>query len=195
MKAEDTITWEYCKRATEEMISRLEPLNDEAVKSLDSQKGVYIVTYEGNELGYGLFSGDAPKVIYVGISKDNSSRHFISGHTGTSTMRRSLGALLQIRLGLVPVPRSSDPADSDRYNNYAFDEESETKLTVWMKENLKVALLTADKEIITDLQRGLIEYNIPIFNFQNNPNNKYGAEIKVYRKKCAEEALHNDVRQ
>ena len=107
-------------------------------------------------------------------------------------MRRSLGALLESKLDLKPVPRSSDPNDGDRYTNYAFDGESEEKLTDWMRANFRVAFLEAEKEKISALQKAMIGYNIPCFNFQNNPNNKYGAEIKVYRKKCAEEAMSNE---
>ena len=155
MKAEETITWEYCKGATEEMLGRLKELDDETIKSLDSQNGIYIVTYDGNELGFGLFRGDAPRVVYVGISKTNSSRHFISGNTGTSTMRRSLGALLESKLDLNPIPRSSDPNDGDRYTNYAFDGESEEKLTDWMRANFRVAFLEAEKEKISWLYKKL----------------------------------------
>lgn len=194
MKTEENITWEFCKAATEDMLARLLPLDDEIIETLNGQNGIYLVAYEGNELGFGLWKGQGPKVVFVGLSKVNSSRHFKSGSTGTSTMRRSLAALLQNRLQLVPIPRSSDPHDNDRYNNYALDEESEEKLTAWMKENFRLAFYEFEPSRSEALHRAMLEYNVPIFNFQNNPQNKYGAEIKVYRKKCATEAALNEKR-
>ncbi len=192
MKTEENITWGFCKAVTDEMLARLLPLEEENLKALSEQKGIYIVAYEGNELGFGLWSGKAPRVVFVGLSKANSARHFKSGYTGTSTMRRSLAALLQAKLNLVPIPRSKDPKDNDRYNNYSLDEESEDKLTQWMKENFRIACYEFASAKSEELHRAMIEYNVPMFNFQNNPENKYGAEIKVYRKKCAAEAALNE---
>lgn len=192
MKIEDAINWEYCKAATEELLGRLLPLTDEVLPSLDGENGIYVVAYEGGELGFGLWAGQGPKIVYVGVSKANSSRHFISGNTGTSTMRRSLAALLESKLDLIPVPRSKDEADGDRYNNYALLPESEDRLTDWMRENFRVAFLKFDPARAEELSKMMIDYNVPIFNFQNNPNNKYGAEIKLYRKKCAGEAKRNE---
>lgn len=188
----DKFDWELSSALTKDLFANLSALDEKSIAGLDAEDGIYIVTYEGNELGFDLWGGQGPKVVYVGISKFNSSRHFQSGSTGTSTLRRSLGALLQNRLGLVPVPRSEDIKDNDRYNNYAFNPESEDKLTAWMKNNFRVAFYKTEKENIEPLQKAMIAYHIPIFNFQNNPENKYGAQIKIWRKKCADEAKQNN---
>ncbi|MEG1501149.1 MAG: hypothetical protein RR396_04265, partial [Clostridiales bacterium] len=84
MKVDQNITWNFCKTATEEMLSRLLVLNDDSLAQLNGENGIYIVAYEGNDLGFGLWAGEGPKVVFVGLSKANSSRHFISGNTGTS---------------------------------------------------------------------------------------------------------------
>ena len=188
MKAGEIITWELCGQVSRELLGRLLPLTEENIAALDAQNGIYVVTYAGSALGFGLWGNNGPKIVYVGVSKFNSSRHFKSGNTGTSTLRRSLGALLAGRLELIAVPRSNDTDDVDRYNNYAFDGKSEDLLTQWMADNFQVAFFETKKDKMEPLQIAMIEYNVPIFNFQNNPANKYGAEIKLARKKCAEEA-------
>ena len=189
----EIITWDNAKQISEDLLKEITTVNEGFLSDINNKQGLYIVAYEGNELGLGFWGANEPKIIFVGKAKSDSSRHFQSGTTGASTLRRSLGALLQNQLELIPIPRSQDKADNDRYDNYAFDEASEVKLTNWILENFQVAFLPYDKENIDDLRKALIEYNIPIFNFQNNPANKYGAQIKSWRKKCAEEAkaMHN----
>jgi hypothetical protein len=192
VNAASNIRWEFCKNSTEELLSNLVPLDEEVLVTLDGQNGIYIVAYEGNDLLFALTAADGHRPVYIGVSKFNSSRHFKSGYTGTSSLRRSLGALLVTDLGLKPVPRSQDPADKDRYNNYAFDPESEKKLTQWMYDNLRVAFLRTPPDQMDSVQKAMIDFNVPIFNFQNNPGNKYAAQIKLYRKKCAKQAFNND---
>jgi len=191
MKVEENITWEQSRAITEELLLRLCPPNDETIPSLDNKNAVYIVTYEGSELAASPWDSSQLKVVYVGISKPNSSRHFCSGETGTSTLRRSLAALLEVVLSLIPIPRSADPVDGDRYNNYMLDPDGEKQLTEWIKENFRIALLEVEGDP-DPLYRALIEYNVPMFNFQHNPANKYGAEIKLHRRRMAETARKNE---
>lgn len=191
-KKDEKLSWEGAKQVTKAMFANLRPATEEMIKKLDEQDGIYIVTYDGSALGFGLMNGPEEKVVYVGISKFNSSRHFTSGTTGTSTLRRSLGALLSARLELLPIPRSNDQEDADRFDNYAFESESEQRLTEWMKNNFKISYLSLDKENIQPFYLGLIDYNVPIFNFQNNPGNKYGAQIKDARRKMAAEAAKHE---
>lgn len=194
MRLEENVTWQQSRAMTEELLGRLLPITPETIADLDGREGVYVVAYEGRELGFGLWSGANPKVIYVGISKPNSSRHFESGNTGTSTLRRSLGALLQHQLELSAIPRCQDPLDNDRYSNYSFDQDSEERLSDWMAKNFQIAFLPVEEGKAQAVRLAMIDYNAPLFNFQNNPANKYGAEIKVYRKKCAEEARLADLK-
>jgi hypothetical protein len=193
MKTED-VNWEFCRAVTEDMLSRLLPPGEDNITDLNGQNGVYIIACESNSLSFGLRAAEEPQVVFVGLSKANSSRHFTSGFTGTSTMRRSLAALLQNSLGLIPVPRSNDESDNDRYDNYALDASSEEKLTRWMFDNFKFAFYECDASIVPKLHAALLDYNVPLFNFQNNPHNKYGAEIKKYRKICANAARNNALR-
>jgi len=190
MDIANKISWQQAKEITEELLARLLPMSDKTISALDAQNGIYIISYEGKDLGLSLFAQNTPTIVYVGISKDNSSRHFISGNTGTSTMRRSLTALLQTKLDLVPVPRSLDEVDGDRYNNYALAFASEEILTEWMRTNFKCAFYQTEQVEATEA--ALVDYTAPMLNFQHNPGNKYGAHLKHYRKQCAEVAKSNE---
>ncbi|MEG1661584.1 MAG: hypothetical protein RR332_03625, partial [Clostridiales bacterium] len=90
MKTEENITWDERRAATESMLSRLAPITEDFLRQMDSQKGVYILVYAGVELDANLWGEADQKIVYVGRSKFNSSRHFMDGMTGTSTIRRSL---------------------------------------------------------------------------------------------------------
>jgi hypothetical protein len=189
MQGAESITWEHCRAVTEELLGRLEELSDDFIAGLNRGNGIYIVAYAGTELGGGsLWGKQEPRVVFIGQSKPASSRHFQSGSTGTSTIRRSLAALLAPQLTLVPIPRSADEDDNDRYDNYMLDPESEDKLTEWMRGNFSAAFHEVAEDKVEDMLKAMIQYSVPMFNFQNNPENKYGAEIKKYRKRLAEQA-------
>ena len=194
MQGAENITWEHCRAVTEELLGRLEELNDDVIAGLNRCNGLYIVAYAGTELGGGSLWGEQkPRVVFIGQSKHDSSRHFLSGATGISTLRRSLAALLASQLALTPIPRSADEEDNDRYDNYMLDPESEDKLTEWMRGNFFTAFHEVSEDIAESMRKALIQYSVPMFNFQDNPENKYGAEIKKYRKRLAEEARQNDM--
>ncbi|MCL1975509.1 MAG: hypothetical protein FWG61_05030 [Firmicutes bacterium] len=196
MQGAENITWEYCRAVTEEILSRLEEPQEAIINGLNRGNGIYFVAYTGTELGGGSLWGEQkPRVVFIGQSKYNSSRHFQSGTTGSSTIRRSLAALLANKLELVSLPRSTDEEDNDRYDNYMLDPKSEDKLTEWMRDNFTLAFYEVSEDIVGDTLKSLIQYSIPMFNFQNNPENKYGAEIKIYRKRLAEEAYQNEKMQ
>ena len=192
MKGAETVTWEQCRAATEELLGRLVSLDDDIITGLNRGNGIYVVAYTGAELGGSLWGSDKPRIVYIGESKVDSSRHFTSGYTGTSTIRRSLAALLAPKLELKPIPRSHDVSDNDRYDNYMLDPESEDKLTQWMHNKFTIAFLDVEENLEAMLT-AMIQYSVPMFNFQNNPENKYGAEIKVCRKRLAEEARNNEM--
>lgn len=185
---EGAITWEESRRLTTEILENLSALTDDKKEAICGQDGIVAVAYLGNELGFGLRQEETPKIIFVAAAGEDARRHFYAGRTGYSTIRRSLTALLWNRYDLVPIPRSQDESDLERFSNYAIDEASDEKLDQWMAENLQVALLPLPSEQVASTLAGLIAYNAPLLNLQNNPENKYGAEIKLYRKKCEEAA-------
>lgn len=136
--------------------------------------------------------GPGPEgLVYVGSSSSLRERefeaHFAKGKTGFSTLRRSLGALLKQRLGLVAVPRGPGSSGEDA-SNYRFTEEGEAMLTDWMERNLDVGFC-----VVRDLEaaeRELIKCLEPLLNLTGwqNPERK---TIKELRKACADEAAQS----
>ena len=93
--------------------------------------------------------GRGGQLIYIGIAKKSLhdrdfNQHFKSGRTGSSTLRRSIGAVLKDTLYLNAIPRGG-ANDTKRFDNYKFEEEG--ILTDWMKENLEIGYWISDKHL------------------------------------------------
>lgn len=63
--------------------------------------------------------------------------HFTAGKTGSSTVRRSLAALLITQLDLRAVPRNLSRPDGSA--NYALESSGDQRLSRWMDEGLLLA--------------------------------------------------------
>jgi len=154
---------------------------------------LYALVYSGTELN-APWNEPKDQIIYVGRLADHSIRHF-QNDTAISTVRRSLAAMLAATYELNPLPNSSNPDDEDRFANYKLDEESEIQLTQWMKDNLRVAFYYPQEAAdIDQIYLGLLDYSTPMFNFEKNPNNYYGAQVKSYRMRMADLAAANEER-
>ncbi len=91
--------------------------------------------------------------LYVGkAEKSLATRdvrtHFTSGKTGSSTLRRSLAALLRQRLDLHACPRNLNKPDGSA--NYALERDSDDRLTDWMIRNLSLAVWTSSESAVLD---------------------------------------------
>jgi hypothetical protein len=91
--------------------------------------------------------------LYVGKAERNLNgrdvgTHFAAGKTGSSTVRRSLAALLATKLALVAVPRNL--AKPDGSANFALDAASEERLSSWMAERLSLATWVKSAEATLD---------------------------------------------
>ena len=80
--------------------------------------------------------------LYVGkaersLNGRDVGTHFATGKTGSSTVRRSLGALLSSQLDLVPVPRNL--TRPDRSANFALEPAGDARLSDWMEHRLVLA--------------------------------------------------------
>ncbi len=80
--------------------------------------------------------------LYVGkaersLNGRDVGTHFAVGKTGSSTVRRSLAALLVDELALVAVPRNL--AKPDGSANFGLGAESEDRLSSWMGQRLSVS--------------------------------------------------------
>jgi hypothetical protein len=81
--------------------------------------------------------------------------HFATGKTGSSTVRRSLAALLVRELGLVAVPRNLSKPDGSA--NFALDAASDARLSSWMDQHLRLATWVKPEEtVLGDVETALV---------------------------------------
>ncbi len=191
-EAGDPITWEQSRAISDELIAKAKTFDEVAFLEFMQKKGLYFLCYSGSELSINLFGEIESPIIYIGRIGNDSIRHW-RNDTGISTVRRSLAALLAPSLALIAVPRSGEPRDEDRYTNYALNEQSEEELTKWIKENIQIVTWELSEEEIPKYYQALMNFNTPKFNFQDNPNNTFGQQIKSYRKKLTEMAMAYDM--
>jgi hypothetical protein len=74
--------------------------------------------------------------------------HFATGKTGSSTVRRSLAALLVEELDLTPVPRNLLKPDGSA--NFALEAEGDARLSSWMEEHLSLATWVSPADAVLD---------------------------------------------
>ena len=91
--------------------------------------------------------------LYVGKAEKSLNgrdvgTHFSTGKTGSSTVRRSLAALLVEELDLVAVPRNL--ARPDGSANYSLDPAGDERLSVWMEQRLVLATWAKPDDIVLD---------------------------------------------
>src|SRR4051812_22508241 len=91
--------------------------------------------------------------LYVGkaersLNGRDVGTHFAAGKTGSSTVRRSLAALLADELALVAVPRNLVKPDGSA--NFGLNAPSEERLSAWMEERLLLSTWTRPEGIILD---------------------------------------------
>ena len=180
------VSWDQAKAASERLLQAAEPFSESVFSRFGRSPGVYVFVYSGSQLGGSLWGEPKPAIVYLGHNGEDSRRHWLDD-TGVSTVRRSLAALLAGDLPLTAVP-NEEAQGEDRFLNYALDEESESRLTAWMKENLRLAFLDTEAEAVEDWYRALLEYNTPLLVLRNNPMNSAGPQIKLYRSRLAEQA-------
>ena len=101
----------------------------------------------------GLGKPPDPRPLYVGKAESTLTSRDVEGHfglrergvqspTGSSTLRRSLAALLAAKRGYHGVPRN--PAKPGYFSNYGLTEADDDDLSAWMKSRLRLALWPHD---------------------------------------------------
>jgi len=141
------------------------------------------------ELGLGNPPDDRP--LYVGKAEDSVvsrdvTTHFGDGRTGSSTLRRSLAALLRQRLGLSGVPRN--PQNPGYYANYGLSAVNDRKLTDWMRTRILLASWPAPKGAdLRPIENTVIGALRPPLNLQN-ATTPWTALVRRARKVMADEA-------
>ncbi|MEI6883798.1 MAG: hypothetical protein WCO02_04880 [Bacteroidota bacterium] len=163
------------------------------IRKFSDEPGIYAFFFTGNDFPLSYYNPQKDEIIYIGktesshASRDEKT-HFASGKTGSSTIRRSLGALLKNELSLNPIPRNGKDFDAGRKSFFKFDEPSEEKLTTWMKDNLGLSFYEYDQppSEIDVLETELIAEVKPLLNIDSkNPDNPYAQLIRAARKACA----------
>ena len=167
------------------------------IQNFSEHPGIYAIGFEGDNFPFPLttLSVTNGDIIYIGKTNCSQKRrvlntHFRSGRTGSSTLRRSLGALLRKELTLKPIPRS---LVNGRVRDYKFIIESENKLTEWMINNLTISFYNylGGKRLLRELESEIISILNPILNIDGNAINQNGSLIKELRAKCRDLAKLN----
>jgi hypothetical protein len=101
----------------------------------------------------GLGKPPDPRPLYVGKAESTLASRDVQGHfglrergaqspTGSSTLRRSLAALLATEHGYRGVPRN--PAKPGYFSNYGPAQPDDDDLSAWMKRRLRLTLWPHD---------------------------------------------------
>ena len=149
--------------------------------------GVYAVFARDADCQLPLVDLAADQLLYIGKSKDLREReHFNVEHSGFSTLRRSLGALLKAQLELSAIPRGTGMSNSN-FTCYRFTSDGERRLGAWMRKNIVRAAFPYSGDI-NQLEKELIGSYCPPLNLQHWQN-PIGAKIKRLRSVCKNEAV------
>ncbi|UOK73985.1 GIY-YIG nuclease family protein [Ancylobacter polymorphus] len=133
---------------------------------------------------------DPARPLYIGMTDQCLSirNHFGHAHSGFSTFRRSLGAILKSALGLRAISRSP----GSKSTLFRFTDEGEQRLTEWMRDSLQGAqhpipadALASEKKLIAALH--------PALNLTDWPNPQRPL-IKRFRHACAVEVQQGEGR-
>lgn len=129
----------------------------------------------------------ADGLLYIGMTDSSLDIrcHFEHAHSGFSTLRRSLGAILKSQLQLRALPRAPG-ASRTNVLCYRFDADGETRLTDWMRKNLTYSHREIT-EYVAAAEKAEIVSESPPLNL-TGWKNKDRAEIKQLRALCATEA-------
>ncbi len=153
--------------------------------------GIYALFYIGKDkFPISDFVIPDHQIIYIGkTEKSQKSRdadtHFKTGKTGSSTVRKSIGALLSQTQNIIPVIRNLSDVEKGRTSHYKFDQDSEEIVTQWMTDNLSVAFFEypKSKEEINSLETDIIRSIYPVLNIDHkNDQNPHKTLISSLRK-------------
>lgn len=167
---------------------------DVAARHVGATPGLYAIYAKAPawvELGLGKPPDSRP--LYVGkaeaslISRDLNTHFSEKGRTGSSTVRRSVAALLRDTLGLRGRPRN--PQRPERPANYGLSEAHEAALGTWMRTHLSLA--TWPKPAAVDdlllVEVAVIGHWSPPLNLKDN-NSPWKPSLSTARKVMADDA-------
>jgi hypothetical protein len=151
-----------------------------------SEPGIYAILLTSPD-ALALVTTGRHGLLYVGMTDATleARSHFAHRHSGFSTFRRTMGALLKNDLGLLAIPRGSGNSKTN-FTNYRFTDAGERALTDWMSSHLLLAQ-TPVLEGLDTLEKDLIALLEPPLNLTDWPNPQRPM-LKSLRAACAEEA-------
>jgi hypothetical protein len=137
------MTYDHLVAAALESLAGCKHGHAEAIELVEKKPGLY--AFYGDARAWkdlGLRPAFEEQPLYVGKAEKSLNgrdvgTHFATGKTGSSTVRRSLAALLADELNLVAVPRNL--AKPDGSANFGLDPASDTRLSDWMEQRLTLA--------------------------------------------------------
>jgi hypothetical protein len=137
-----------------ESLAGMRLAHSDAVHLVPKNPGLY--GFYGDDrawLDLGLSRAYDDQPLYVGKAESSLNgrdvgTHFAAGKTGSSTVRRSLAALLVDELRLVAVPRNQ--AKPDGSANFGLDAASEVRLSGWMQQRLSLATWSKPEDAVLD---------------------------------------------
>ena len=162
-------------------------------KSFEPSPGVYAFFFRGTKFPISDYSPTKKEIIYLGKTQSSGisrvlQTHFGTGKTGSSTVRRTLGALLRKDLKLIPIPRNNSDQLKGRLF-FKFDDSSENKITKWMEKNLLISFFPLKGEDVPSVEKELIKYLKPALNIDGNSAGQFYSYLKNKRKECGQIAL------
>lgn len=165
---------------------------ENALPTLPANPGLYAI--HGDELAWTELRLDAPSEdlpLYVGkteesIVKRDLETHFRDGRTGSSTVRRSLAALLRTELSLSGMPRN--PANPGSFSNFGLSPADDAKLTRWMCDRLEIAVWPTDSpRALADIEADVLHRWNPALNIAR-VEHRSRSFLRAQRKVMADQA-------
>lgn len=182
---------------TEKVIEHLLKTEKRFTNTLFSKKpGIYAIFFVGDVFPLLRKGIKKHQIIYIGKTESSQEKrdaktHFSDGKTGSSTVRKSIGALLyNDGYKMYPIPRNNTDFKNNRFSHFMFDKDGERYLTKWMIDNLALSFYEydGDKTEIESMERCIIQAIVPVLNIQNNPMNPFLFKLKELKRICAKYA-------
>lgn len=151
--------------------------------TLDRSPGLYALFMRAGSTLRG-FSASPDLPLYIGKADGAGglkARCHFNGGTRTHSPRRSLAAILQNTLGLMPIRVSHTDG---RFKSWGIDEVSERSLDQWMYRNLLVAIERCD--IPRSKEKLLIARFAPLLNLEDCAQSADHRRISAERKRIAD---------
>jgi hypothetical protein len=142
--------------------------------------------------------GDPPddRPLYVGKAENSLAARDLQGHfgarprgvqspTGSSTLRRSLAALLGAARGYEGMPRN--PSNPGHFSSYGLSVAHDDDLSTWMARRLQLALWPRNVDDLGAIETAVLVELVPPLNIEKVVT-PWRSQVKLARKTLAQEA-------